>query len=374
MLEYGVGIQFCHQFMTRRTSYGFGKLVHIWKTVDGRWKMAGHHVISQFVIRLYEGNFWRSSKDCSSNGYEPSPLIHNCIFKGRLFKKQLDSNYLPLAVSSHTSLTTGIAVLFSYDTILTLPAEIQFVWKSRIRLPSVLYIIARYFVLIECICYVVFDWADGPLEHILAQITQPRMYVRDITGKGLRYKQRSEIPFNTDIVNISRRILLPCDSAEGALTITFDGLILFITLFYTIGTIRLQRGIKELRKRSITYLIVQQGVLRFVVIFIWNLQNIIMNKTPFSGIVQTWNVGNISVLLVCRFFLDVREFNSSCRAINPTNSFVVTTFRAAEILFRVQLTKGNSPFIPQRGVRKPMVVRELKAMVHGDAISTKYYE
>ncbi|KAF8513818.1 hypothetical protein BU17DRAFT_68614 [Hysterangium stoloniferum] len=267
---------------------------------------------------LYEGNFWRSSKDCSSSAYEPSPLIHNCIFKGRLFKKQLYSNYLPFAVSSHTSLTTGIAVLFSYDTILTLPAEIQFVWKSRIRLPSVLYIIARYFSLIGCICFVVLDW-DGPLEYyILAQITQPRMDVRDITGKGLRYKQISEIPFNTDIVNISRRTFLPCVknyTAENALIITFDGLILFITLFYTIGPIRLQRDIKGLRKRSITYLIVQQGVLRFV--------------PDFQASVQTWSVGNISVLLICRFFLDVRELNSSCEAITPTNSFVITTFRAA---------------------------------------------
>ncbi|KAF8513822.1 hypothetical protein BU17DRAFT_68618 [Hysterangium stoloniferum] len=133
------------------------------------------------------------------------------------------------------------------------------------------------------------------------------MDVRDITGKGLRYKQRSEIPFNTDIVDISRRTLLPCDTAENALIITFDGLILFITLFYTIGTIRLQRDIKGLRKGSITYLIVQQGVLRFVA------------QSRIS----------ISVLLICRFFLDVRELNSSCHAINPMNSFVVTTFRAA---------------------------------------------
>ncbi|KAF8503108.1 hypothetical protein BU17DRAFT_71812 [Hysterangium stoloniferum] len=227
------------------------------------------------------------------------------------------------------------------------------------------------------------------------------MDVRDITGKGLRYKQRSEIPFNTDIVNISRRTFLPCGVQKSiayvwrapvdmiviviagtALTITFDGLILFTTLFYTIGTIRLQRDIKELRKRSITYLIVQQGVLRFVVIFVWNLQSIITDKfvsTPFSGIgtnMENWQVFIafiISILLICRFFLDVRELNSSCHAINQMNSFVVTTFPAAEILFRVHLTKGNSSFIPQRGVRKPMV-RELKAMVHGDAISTEYYE
>ncbi|KAF8513827.1 hypothetical protein BU17DRAFT_68623 [Hysterangium stoloniferum] len=263
---------------------------------DGRWQMADGRVLCHLVI------------------------CYTKIFKGRLFKKQLQSNYLPFAVSSHTSLTMGIAVLFSYDTILTLPAEIQFVWKSRIRLPSVLYIIARYFSLIELICYVVFDWTDGPLEHILAQITQPRMDVRDITGKGLHYKQRSEIPFNTNIVNISRRTFLPCGvqksiayawrapvdmivivTAENALTITFDGLILFTTLFYTIGTIILQRDIKELQKRSITYLIVQQGVLRFV----------------------------ISTLLICHFFLDVREFNSSFHVINATNSFVVTTFRAA---------------------------------------------
>ncbi|KAF8513820.1 hypothetical protein BU17DRAFT_68616 [Hysterangium stoloniferum] len=230
--------------------------------------------------RASRPNKARSMEDGRWQMADGRVLCYTKIFKGRLFKKQLHSNYLPLAISSHTSLTTGIAVLFSYDTILTLPAEIQFVWKSRIRLPSVLYIIARYFSLIERICFVVFDWADGPLEvggeagpkmlpRLIAVDRNVMLWmdVRDITGKGLRYKQISEIPFNTDIVNISRRILLPCDTAEAALTITFDGLILFITLFYTIGTIRLQRDIKGLRKRSITYPIVQQE----------------HNKTPFSG-------------------------------------------------------------------------------------------
>ncbi|KAF8513817.1 hypothetical protein BU17DRAFT_68613 [Hysterangium stoloniferum] len=290
---------------------------------------------------LYEGNFWRSSKDCSSSAYEPSPLIHNCIFKERLFKKQLHSNYLPFAVSSHTSLTTGIAVLISYDTILTLPAEIQFVWKSRIRLPSVLYIIARYFALIEFICSVVLDLGDGSLEvrgeagpkmlpRLIAVDRHVMLWmdVRGNTGKGLRYKQTSEIPFNTDIVNISRRTFLPCVTAGTVLTITFDGLILFTTLFYTIGTIRLQRDIKALRKRSITYLIVQQGVLRFVI-------SAKFVSTSFLGIgnnMENWQVFIafiISTLLICRFFLDVRELNSSCAAINPTNSLMVTTFRAA---------------------------------------------
>ncbi|KAF8515973.1 hypothetical protein BU17DRAFT_67636 [Hysterangium stoloniferum] len=125
------------------------------------------------------------------------------------------------------------------------------------------------------------------------------MDVRDIIGKGLCYKQISEIPFNTDIGNISRRNLLPYGTTSKLL----------------------QRGIKALRKGSITYLIVQQGVLRFV-------SSIITDKTPFLGVGVNLQ-GCISTLLVCRFFLDVRELNSSCDAINSTNNLVVTTFRAA---------------------------------------------
>ncbi|KAF8513814.1 hypothetical protein BU17DRAFT_68610 [Hysterangium stoloniferum] len=279
----------------------FGKIVHMYyvdipetynmgnqpvyftnlcKMEDSRWQIEDGRVLCHLII-CYTKDAWRSSKDCSSSGYEPSPLIHNCIFKGRLFKTQLHSNYLPLAVSSHASLTTGIAVLLSYDTILTLPAEIQFVWKSRIRLPSVLYIMARYSVLIECICSVVLDWTDGPLEHILAQIAQPRMDVRDITGKGLRYKQISEIPFNTDIVNISRRTLLPC------------------------------------------------GVLRFVIIFVWNLQSIITDKTPFlttGANMERWQV--FIAFMFSKFLMATAAYPPSSFAASFL-IFVITTFRAA---------------------------------------------
>jgi len=120
-------------------------------------------------------------------------------------------------------------------------------------------------------------------------------------------------------------------TASAALLMTFDTLILCTILFHTIATIRLQRGIKELRKRSITYLFVQQGVFRWAVIFLWNVEGIIVNKfasTTYKGFGV--NLENcISVLLVCRFFLDLRELNSQPITTNTANNLTVTTFRGA---------------------------------------------
>ncbi|KAF8513824.1 hypothetical protein BU17DRAFT_68620 [Hysterangium stoloniferum] len=126
--------------------------------------------------------------------------------------------------------------------------------------------------------------------------------------------------------------MIVIDTAGRALTITFDGLILFTTLFYTIGTIRLQRDIKELRKRSITYLIVQQGVLRFVVIFVWNFQRIITDKfvsTLFSGIgtnMENWQV--FIAFMFSEFLMATAAYPSSSFAAS-FSILVVTTFRAA---------------------------------------------
>ncbi|KAF8503112.1 hypothetical protein BU17DRAFT_71815 [Hysterangium stoloniferum] len=76
------------------------------------------------------------------------------------------------------------------------------------------------------------------------------------------------------------------------------------------------------------------GVLRFVAKSRISISAKFVS-TPFLSIganmesSQVFIAFIISTLLICRFFLDVRELNSSYEAINSTKSLVVTTFRAA---------------------------------------------
>ncbi|KAF8478325.1 hypothetical protein JB92DRAFT_1840931 [Gautieria morchelliformis] len=54
--------------------------------------------------------------------------------------------------------------LLAYDTLLTLPSEITYIWRRRVRLGSVLYLIARYPALLAFIFSVYLDIANIPLE------------------------------------------------------------------------------------------------------------------------------------------------------------------------------------------------------------------
>jgi len=250
-------------------------------------------------------------------------------------------------------------VLIHYDTILTLPSEIQLVWKSKIRPASVLYIIARYSFILLTIFSVTLDFLSVSVE--VCDITQhtftalqtvnglsvygillARVYAitRDqkwfLVPISLIYLARVCCTvlfavYDDCTTTTTSGPIFKLGTASAALLMTFDTLILCTILFHTIATIRLQRGIKELRKRSITYLFVQQGVFRWAVIFLWNVEGIIVNKfasTTYKGFGV--NLENcISVLLVCRFFLDLRELNSQPITTNTANNLTVTTFRGA---------------------------------------------
>lgn len=112
--------------------------------------------------------------------------------------------------------------------------------------------------------------------------------------------------------------------AASAFAMTSDVLILSMALFHTIGIIRLQQDTRAFRGRSMSYLLVKQGVLRFTVIFSWGIENLIQNKLV-SATYQNFGItmqNCVSVLLVCRFLLDLRELNSQCNAIDATSNVV----------------------------------------------------
>jgi hypothetical protein len=56
------------------------------------------------------------------------------------------------------------AALLAYDTLLTLPSEITHIWGRRVRLGTVLYLLARYPALLDIILGVYLDASNIPLE------------------------------------------------------------------------------------------------------------------------------------------------------------------------------------------------------------------
>ncbi|KAF8580278.1 hypothetical protein K439DRAFT_317100 [Ramaria rubella] len=54
-----------------------------------------------------------------------------------------------------------LSVLIVYDTILTFPYEIEFLWKRKWRLAAVLYFLTRYAWILEQIVQLVFDFRSN---------------------------------------------------------------------------------------------------------------------------------------------------------------------------------------------------------------------
>ncbi|KAF8471536.1 hypothetical protein JB92DRAFT_3134975 [Gautieria morchelliformis] len=57
--------------------------------------------------------------------------------------------------------------LLAYDTLLTLPSEITYIWHRRVRLGTVLYLLARYPALLAFIISVYLDIANIPFEYAI---------------------------------------------------------------------------------------------------------------------------------------------------------------------------------------------------------------
>ncbi|KAF8527744.1 hypothetical protein JB92DRAFT_831448 [Gautieria morchelliformis] len=67
-----------------------------------------------------------------------------------------------------TYVEVATLALLAYDTLLTLPSEITYIWHKRIRLGSVLYLLARYPAFLSFIIVVYMDTTitNIPLESV----------------------------------------------------------------------------------------------------------------------------------------------------------------------------------------------------------------
>jgi len=114
--------------------------------------------------------------------------------------------------------------------------------------------------------------------------------------------------------------------------ILYDAAIFGVTVYHTWTLVKLRRSLPEMTGRtSLASLILKQGILRFLIIFCWTLQIIITNSSklvrPNIKGLTTVIERPISVILVLRFFLDLRQWNthpngtSQTRDLTPCSSW-----------------------------------------------------
>jgi len=96
-----------------------------------------------------------------------------------------------------------------------------------------------------------------------------------------------------------------------------DAAVIIITLYFAWKESKNMQGVFRNEKTSLTVIFVHQGILRFIIIFLWVLETLVNLRvlTPLlSGIDVTLEV-SVSVILVCRFLLDLRKFNTSPQSV-----------------------------------------------------------
>jgi len=118
---------------------------------------------------------------------------------------------------------------------------------------------------------------------------------------------------------------------DTGLTILYDAAIFGVTVYHTWTLIQLRRSLPGMTGgTSLASLILKQGILRFLIICVWSLQIIITDnlvRPSIKGL--TTAIGRpVSLILILRFFLDLREWNahqcgtSQTRDLAPCSSFM----------------------------------------------------
>ncbi|KIJ37655.1 hypothetical protein M422DRAFT_259748 [Sphaerobolus stellatus SS14] len=94
-----------------------------------------------------------------------------------------------------------------------------------------------------------------------------------------------------------------------------------ITAYFSWTFIKQLHNVFGIRRKTLTALFLQQGVIRFLIILIWNLEILISAK-----VLNPWLAGFdsglehvVSVILVCRFILQLRKFNTRVQTVPSVN-------------------------------------------------------
>ncbi|KIJ55961.1 hypothetical protein M422DRAFT_23458 [Sphaerobolus stellatus SS14] len=260
---------------------------------------------------------------------------------------------------------SSLALLF-YDTLLTLGDEVLLIWKRKWRIGTVLYLMARYCTMIElaiglisqlqhpftpmfCSDAVVFVQAafnilgaigvQGLLlgrAHTVSRSNQWSTMILCVLFTAYTTVFLVQLPFMT--CSTPQRDHLILASLESISVVLSDSVVFFLTAYYAWKEYSFPWDICPAGQGSLLELFMQQGVIRFLIMFIWNVELAITEKIvkgPLAGVDSPLYIV-VSVIFMCRFLLQIREFgdlrldsafNTMGLARNPSRS--LSMFQAA---------------------------------------------
>ncbi|KIJ30899.1 hypothetical protein M422DRAFT_267505 [Sphaerobolus stellatus SS14] len=108
----------------------------------------------------------------------------------------------------------------------------------------------------------------------------------------------------------------PPSSASSVTALVIDGTVMAITAYFA-WTFSKQLQNMFGNRQSLTVIFLQQGVVRFFILFIWDLEDSISNKVlnPFLAGFDTGLENTVSAILICRFILQLRKFNTRVQTV-----------------------------------------------------------
>ncbi|KIJ30757.1 hypothetical protein M422DRAFT_267698 [Sphaerobolus stellatus SS14] len=201
---------------------------------------------------------------------------------------ELKTEYFSLTIFNYAYLAA--LTLIVYDTILTLEEEVTVIWKKKFGLGSILYLLARYCTTVQSVFEVTSD-----LVTFEGRVSVKVYHFRSPTAFG----DLKTNPF-------------PVESVDSILALISDGVVMSITTYFAWREAKQAHDAFGSSRRSLTVIFLQQGVIRFIIIFLWSLELSIEQKVldPWLAGFDAGLQNAISAILICRFMLQLRRFNS----------------------------------------------------------------
>ncbi|KIJ54221.1 hypothetical protein M422DRAFT_241473 [Sphaerobolus stellatus SS14] len=287
--------------------------------------------------------------------------------------------------TENSVLVASIALLV-YDMLLTFSAEFHFIWRTKFRLATALYVVARYgrllYLLMAIISdssvrygfFVILGSSFNPLARTCTALIRAINILETLPGLGAEglFLARAyavsrhnrvvlslllvlyAIIFTIDLVsfpfdnctNFNRIVntreslaanhlvtkpteTLTVTTVEAGCVALFDFLVFWITAYHVFSLTGLRLAFSAGPDKTLTEFLIKQGVLRFLVIFLWSLDLVIMNLTLRESVsnISAALENTVSVIIACRFLLELRAQADSSRNFSKSASTTMS-FRA----------------------------------------------
>ncbi|KAF8573868.1 hypothetical protein K439DRAFT_1624751 [Ramaria rubella] len=236
--------------------------------------------------------------------------------------------------------TVAAFALLAYDTLLTLPSEVRFIWHKKFRLGTILYLLACYPTLLQRLLNVYLDFTTFPSLQTYSLLFA-RAYAISIHNKLVFVVLAllgttaiallmviTSLPIDTHSskAETESMIHVSVDTLNAVFTILFDTVVFIAIIENTLGLLQLQRGIPGLQRNSLSKLLVQQD--RFVLTI--TLADAVTKKAlrpTLQGILGSLQ-NCLSIIIICRFHLDLQQRNDHPNGSTTSHSLPLGSFHA----------------------------------------------